>query len=208
MNQDLPPDEAALLEEMKRSWAEQFRFFSNHAKEEREHWVVNEFLTHLGVSSSGTELRSHPQESKVDVEFREALFQVKEITDPNVKRGEEVKTTYRRVMAAQTLQDTVGQGFVYDVPAPASGYELIRDNAIKLAASAIYRDHARNLDLLCYITRTCTSLITAEQQRLHELAAVGWRSVSCLIGEQAIVLYAAADAPLFLRKAASSHNQR
>jgi len=201
MNPSLSPDEATILEEMKRSWSEQFRFFSNAGKEERERWVINEFLTYLGVSFSETELKSHPQESKIDVGFRDALFQVKEITDPNFRRGEEVKTTYKRVMAAKTLQDTVSPGFAYDIPAPTTGYELIKTAAVDLAASAIYRDHVANLDLIFYITRTRTSLISIEEQRLQELPTVGWRSISCLIGSQATVICVAANAPTFLHDA-------
>lgn len=206
MNTSPPPDEAAILSEMKRAWAEQRRFFSNAGKEDREHWAVSEFLLHLKVEFSAPELRSHPQASKVDVEFRAACFQVKEITDPNFRRGDEIKTTYERVMRATTLQDTVGPCFVFDIPPPVSGYSLVRDAAADLATSSTYRDHKANLDLLCYLTRTRTSRITADQLRAPEIAAFGWRSVSCLIGDQASVLYAAADAPAFLRSAADGGN--
>jgi hypothetical protein len=202
MDLPLPPGEAALLDEMKRTWAEQFRFFTNPGKEEREQWVVREFLAGLGVSFLDPELRSHPQASKVDVEFRDAQFQVKEITDPNFRRGDETKAIYRRVMAAQTLQDTVGPGFIYDVPPPANGYELVRDTAAELAASKTYRDHKTSLDLLCYVTRTRTSLISNSHLPIQEVAVSGWRSISCLIGQQSTVLFAAPDAPAFLRAAA------
>src|SRR4249920_3168078 len=93
-------DERALLAEMKRSWSENLRFYSNAGKEERERWVVAEYLTRLPVPFDPNELRSHVQKSKVDVEFRDARFQVKEIPDPNFRRGEEIKTTYHRVMNA------------------------------------------------------------------------------------------------------------
>ena len=202
MNASLPPEETAVLAEMKRAWAEQKHFFSNLGKEARERWVVSEFLVHLKVEFSATELRSHEQASKVDVEFRSACFQVKEVTNPNFRRSAEIKTTYQRVMRATTLQDTVGPGFVYDNPAPVSGYSLVRDIAADLAASPNYRDHKANLDLLCYVTCTCTSPILADQLRVPEIAALGWRTVSCLIGHQASVLYAAADAPAFFRAAA------
>lgn len=187
---------------MKQTWSEQFRFFSNRGKEEREHWVVREFLAGLGVSFLDTELQSHPQASKVDIEFRDALFQVKEIIDPNFRRGDETKAIYRKVMAAKTLQDTVGPGFIYDVPPPASGYDLVRDTSVELSASTTYRDHKASLDLLCYVTRTRTSLISEDRLQVQELAAAGWRSISCLIGQQSTVLFAASDAPAFLRAAA------
>jgi hypothetical protein len=204
MSVPIPPDESALLAEMKRAWAEQFQFFSNKGKEKREHWIAHQFLALLGLSFSDAELRSHPQASKVDVEFREALFQVKEITDPNFRRGDETKATYRRVMAAQTLQDTVGPGFVYDIPPPVSGYELVRDAAVELGESARYRSQKAHLDLLFYVTRTPTSPISSNDLGRRQLAATGWRSVSCLIGQQAVALHAAADAPKFLRAAVSS----
>ncbi len=202
MNLPLPPDEATWLDEMKRAWAEQFRFFTNLGKEEREQWVVREFLAGLGVSFLDTELRSPPQASKVDVEFRDAQFQVKEIADPNFRRGDEIKAIYRRVMAAQTLQDTVGPDFIYDTPPPANGYELVRNIATELAASNTYRDHKISLDLLCYVTRTCTSLISNGHLPIEEIVVSGWRSISCLIGQQSTVLFAAPDAPAFLRAAA------
>lgn len=191
-----------MLTEMKRAWAELRRFFSNTGKEDREHWVVSEFLRCLKMEFSATELRSPPQASQVDVEFRAACFQVKEITDLSIRRNDEINTTHERVMRATTLQDTVGPCFVFDIPPPVSGYSVVRDVAADLATRSTYCDHKASLDLLCYITRTRTSRITADQLRVPEIAAFGWRSVSCLIGDQAYVLYAAADAPAFLRSAA------
>jgi len=192
-------DERTLLEEMKRSWSENLRFYSNAGKEERERWVVAEFLTRLPVPFGPNELRSHVQKSKVDVEFRDARFQVKEIPDPNFRRGDEIKTTYHRVMNAKTLQDTVGPGFVYDVPRVESVYDLVRDTARELACSATYEDHKATLDLLCYVTRTRVSVIGVKEVKPEELSLLGWRSISCLIGNQAVALHAGPGAPTFLQ---------
>lgn len=193
------PTEADLLAEMKRSWSENLRFHSNAGKEERERWVVAEFLNHLPISFDPKELRSHAQHSKVDVEFRDARFQVKEIPDPNFRRGDEIKTTYRRVMNAKTLQDTVGPGFVYDVPPVVSAYDLVRDTARELACSETYKDHKATLDLLCYVTRTRASVIAVQDVIPEELSWLGWRSISCLMGNRAMVLHAGSGAPAFLR---------
>lgn len=191
-------DEDALLDEMKRAWAEHFRFYSNAGKERRERWVVAEFLTQLPVTFTPDELLSHIQSSKVDVEFREAHFQVKEIPDPNFRRGDDIKATYRRVMSAKTLQDTVGQGFTYDVPPLAHGYELVRDKARELASMAVYKDRRSMLDLLFYITRTRASMIERAELRSEDFSSLGWRSVSCLLGKRASVLYVSPVAPSFL----------
>lgn len=199
MNDQPSPSEADLLAEMKSSWAESFHFHSEKGKEERERWVVGEFLNCLSVPFVSNELHSPPQQSKVDVEFRLARFQVKEIPDPNLRRSDENKDMYRRVMEAKTLQDIVGPGFVYDVPPVVSGYDLVRDNARELAFSKTYMDDKATLDLLFYVTRTRASVVRMQDIKLGELASLGWRSVSCLMGSHALVLYTALDAPAFLR---------
>ena len=191
--------EADILAEMKRYWAESLRFYSNPGKEDRERWVVGEFLNFLSVPFSPDELRSDPQRSKVDVEFRQARFQVKEIPDPNFRRSDEIKDTYRRVMEAKTLQDTVGPGFVYDVPPVVSGYDLVLDNARELAFKEKYMDCKASLDLLFYVTRTRASVVETKDVKIEELSSLGWRSVSCLMGNRALVLYATLEAPVFFR---------
>lgn len=193
-------NEVALLDEMKRSSKDEAQFYSNKGKEAREAWVVSEFLRRINLPFEGYELVSQRQESKIDVQFRSANFQIKEIPDPNIRRGDEVKAVYKSVREAKTLQDTFGPGFVYDVPAISSAYQLVREKAAK----AKYDGHKANLDLLCYVTRTRASKISVDEVHLPELTALGWRSISCLIGNQATVLYIAHDAPLFLREAAKN----
>ncbi|CAH1073398.1 conserved hypothetical protein [Candidatus Nitrotoga sp. 1052] len=201
MNDQMSTSEAGILAEMKRYWAESHRFYSNPGKEDRERWVVEEFLNCLSVPFTNDELQSHPQYSKVDIEFRQARFQIKEIPNPNFRRGDEIKDTYRRVMEAKTLQDTVGPGFVYEVPPVVSGYGLVRDNAHKLAFEEKYIDCKANIDLLFYITRTRASIVEMKDVKIEELSPLGWRSVSCLMGSRALVLYATLEAPAFLHTA-------
>lgn len=145
-----------------------------------------------------SELHSPPQHSKVDVKFREARFQVKEIPDPNFRRGDDSKSTYRRVMKARTLQETVEPSFGYDVPPVINGYDLVRDTACDLANRDKYRDTKTSLDLLFYVTRTRASVVQLHEVKPEELSPLGWRSVSCLMGSCALVLYASSDAPTFL----------
>ena len=186
--------ERELLAEMKRAWAEQATFFSNSGKELREQWVVRA----LRVVVADGELSSPPQHGAVDVRFRDAQFQVKEIPDPNIRRGEDVRKTYERVMAADCLADTVGPGFVYEVPEPVSGYKLLRDTA--RALSLKYASQAGTLDLLFYVTRTRVSVVRHEVRR-SDFGGLGWRSVSCLMGGNSVVLHASDAAPSFLRQA-------
>ena len=199
MSSTSPSNEAEFLEEMKRSWASDFHFFSNAGKEERERWVVGEFLNLRAVDFSVEEIHSHEQQSKVDVEFRDARFQIKEIVTPGAQRGAEVKATYRRVMAAKSLQETIGPGFSYDVPPVADTCELIREKAEELATEHRYLEVKKTLDLLFYVTRTGASHLEQGAIGAVNLASLGWRSISCLMGREAVVLFAREDAPDFLR---------
>jgi len=194
--------EEKLLAEMKRNWEDNLQFYSNAGKEARERWVISEFLSCLSIPFTPEELRSHEQKSKIDVEFREGRFQIKEITDPDIRRNAEIKTTYERVMNAKTLQETVGPGFAYDIPSIVSGYDLVKERARDLASSDKYVECKSNLDLLFYVTRTRASIIKPFEINREELSSLGWRSISCLMGRDAMVLYASCQAPIFLREAA------
>lgn len=194
--------EEKLLAEMKRNWEDNFQFYSNAGKEARERWVVSEFLSCLFISFTPEELRSQEQKSKIDVEFREGRFQIKEITDPDIRRNAEIKTTYERVMNAKTLQKTVGPGFACDIPSIVSGYDLVKERARDLALSEKYVECKSNLDLLFYVTRSRASIIKPFEINREELSSLGWRSISCLMGRDAMVLYASCQAPIFLREVA------
>lgn len=191
-----------LLANMKREWAEQLQFFSNSGKAERERWVVNAFLAGLSIPFEASEIASRTQDDAVDVDFREARFQVKEVTTPGEKRQAEIASTFRRVQAAQTLQDTLGPGFVYDTPSIVAGDSLIRSEAGRLATDPRYLPSKHYLDLLLYVTRTFVSMPHA-QSDTQQLSSLGWRSISCLFGDRSIVLFARPQAPEFLRRATS-----
>jgi hypothetical protein len=196
MSKPVPQTEDEILEAMKRSWEADFHFFSNRGKEERERWVVTEFLSRLTIPFSIEELSSDEQSSKVDVIFRDARFQIKEIVVPNRKRGDEIRATYNLVMTANKLAETIGPSFVYDVPPPVNGYELIRERVNGLSAK--YGTDKRTLDLLFYVTRTYASIVKKNEIDAEELSLFGWRSISCLMGNHACVLFAQPDAPSFL----------
>lgn len=53
------------------------------------------------------------------------------------------------------------------------------------------------LDLLFYITRSHSGLGSEDER--YQLAAAGWRSISCLYGSRPLLLAATGDAPAFLQ---------
>jgi Putative endonuclease, protein of unknown function (DUF1780) len=201
---EMPPlnSEEKILADMKRDWAETRLFFSNKGKPLRELWIVEEFLTQLQVLFSPTDLVVLDQHDKVDVSALGASFQIKEIPNPDTRRGAEIAATAERVRGARTLDETIGPGFVYDTPQPANGYDLVYEQAELLAASPKYVGFKARLDLLFYVTRTATSMISAADVQSDAIAALGWRSISCIGAVSACVLYASPGAPEFLRSVA------
>jgi hypothetical protein len=134
----------------------------------------------------------------VDVRFRDANFQIKEIVTSGTMRSLEVKSDYERVKYAIEPKDIVGPQLSYDVPAPAAVYSLVESDAVKLSLQPKYALVKSQIDLLFYVTRINASPVMPAEIQESTLRGLGWRSISCLAGPQAIVLFAAEGAPDFL----------
>ena len=192
----------AILKEMQMALGEERRFMSNAGKEERERWVVREFLRKLEVEFQDTELVSMEQAHFVDVAFRGTRWQVKEIMTPGERRQCEVNEAHDRAMQAKTLQETVGPGFGYDTPAPVAGDELVYEAAVRCSEDPRYQSSKSETDLLFYVTHRGASLPPAWRRDPLTWASLGYRSIACLIKNEAVVLHAVESAPEFLRQAA------
>lgn len=189
-----------ILDHLLRSVWEDVEYFSNAKKEERERWVVSEFLSVLGVEHQEEELQSLEQKDKVDVRFRSALFQVKELPDPDLRRGKMYKDIYNSIKVATSLDEVSLVGGIRDVPPIASMYELVLEKAGQLAKSESYEISKSGLDLLIYVTRTRASLVQLHEIHSEAFSIFGWRSVSCVNSKQAVVLFASPSAPDFIRE--------
>lgn len=186
-------DDEEFIEGERRARREHVRFFSNAAKPERERWVVREFLSNLSISVSEDNLISPKRNDDVDIIFCDANFQVKELTDRVCRRSSEVREDLKRAEAAtraEDLLDTPTGGDIVWVEA----HPRIRDQASNNQYPPRSR---REIDLLFYITRRHAYADPSLQ--LDDLSALGWRSISCLIGKHSYVLVAASHAPSFLR---------
>jgi len=181
------------IEKVRLAREEEVRFFSNAAKPERERWVVQEFLKNLSISVSENDLHSQPQSDNVDVVFRDANFQVKELTEENCKRSFEVREAWKRAKTAGQPIELYEAPFAQDI-VWVDVYPFIQ----------LYATHPRypktsrpKLDLLIYVTRPHAVLDRSRQPK--DFMDLGWRSISCLFGPHSYVLVAANDAPSFVR---------
>lgn len=172
---------------------EEERFFSNAAKPERELWVAREFLSALKGPFDEAELIATPQYSDADVVFRDARFQIKEILDPEILRGAELKARRLRAELATRAEDLIEPEVARDIVL-SNAYLLVLERASTMRYAPAVKS---SLDLLCYVTRTYSGLGSEEERR--QIAGTGWRSVSCLYGSRALVLSTTTNAPWFLR---------
>jgi hypothetical protein len=190
-------DQEDYLDAMRRVRKESLHFFSNEGKAERERWTVKEFLTNLSIPFSESELISPPERSEIDVKFRSANFQVKEIPNPNIRRNAEIREAWLVAKKASKIGDLVVEYPASDIPSTRSGYDLVCEY-IKFLENKYPPNVRKRLDILFYITRFRTALIQLEEINKNDLSLLGWRSISCLMGKHSYVLFAQLGAPLFL----------
>ena len=183
---------------MLKSAEDDFQYFGNANKEIREQDTVKQFLSKLDIQYSDDEIHSLEQNNKADIRFRDAMFQVKELTDPNFRRGKFYKDIRNSIKIATRLDQVCLVGDVQDIPPIISIYELVFEKANELANNENYERFKNQLDLLIYVTRTRASLIQATEINIDAFSAFGWRSISCINYKQAVVFSSSSSAPSFI----------
>lgn len=133
------------------------------------------------------------QYDDVDVKFRDANFQIKEIPNPDCRRSSEVRAAWDRAETAIQPEE------LFDIPNArdiewVDAYPLILQSASDVRYPPTRR---RKLDLLFYVTHEYAFLVQSVQPA--DLSSLGWRSISCLHGPASHVLVSASDAPSFLK---------
>ncbi|MDX8399648.1 MAG: DUF1780 domain-containing protein [Gallionellaceae bacterium] len=137
-----------ILDSLQKSARENLEYFSTQNKEVRERWVVSEFLRIIEVQHYEGELISLEQKNKTDVQFRKANFQVKELTDPDLRRYKMYKDACNSANSANTLAEVSLTTEARDMPPVANMYELVFNKTVELARSKKYEETKRELDLL------------------------------------------------------------
>jgi hypothetical protein len=102
MNMDR--DEAEYLRKLQEHVAETRRLFSNTMKPERERMVCRAFLRCVGIKFCDQEIIASDTEP-VDVVFRSAKFQIRELLGSDRKRGDELKELQEKVQNATSIED-------------------------------------------------------------------------------------------------------
>ncbi|MBA9036768.1 DUF1780 domain-containing protein [Rhizobium leguminosarum] len=174
--------------------------FSNRNKTVRETMVARAFLRCLGVEFSEDELVVGPEEP-VDISFREARFQIREMLGER-KRHLDLRKQLKRFQEAQSIDD-LADPWLDSVPLSLS--DVSRDIAKSLStkASKYGVQACAKLDALVYVNFPGRHLypLTPKLDPIaaEELHRQGWRSVSMVFIPYSCVLVAYEDCPEFLR---------
>jgi len=171
------------------------RYFGNERKAERERDVCRAFLRCVGITFVEQEMIA-PSEEPVDVSFRDARFQVREVLEEGRRRGDEWKCKRDRWHRAQSIDD-VTEPVVSSVPMTFSELvERVTDELGKKAKK--YGGQCSDIDALVYVNLIRHLYPLSSSEDLHNLEEQGWRSVCVLFPPYGVVLFAREAAPHFL----------
>ena len=177
-----------------RSLEKSLSFFSNREKLDREKWTIRRLLRALNVEFAEEELTGGDE--PVDIYFRDARFQEKEILDENRRRTDE----YRKALeVAKAAKEQSELSELYD-PIDISFSEVVQkcfDYAQRLLSESKYGPlECKNIDLLIYFNLMNHLVVPPTENEVKELE---FRSLSVVSNRYCMVLYARKDAPIILR---------
>jgi len=187
------------LDALRAHAAETRRYLTDALKPERERDVCRAFLRCVGIPFVEQEIIA-PSNEPVDVSFREARFQVRELMDVARRRGDEWKEKQNRWNRARSLNDALTRW--RPKPTPMSFAEILGALTSALEGKARrYGDQCTTLDALVYVNLTATRVLdpTTPPGDTCALEAQGWRSVSIVFPPYGIVVVSTANSPAFLR---------
>ena len=190
-------DEAEYLHKLRDQAAETRWIFCNKMKPERERMVCRAFLRCLGIEFDDKEIMTSDTEP-LDVVFRTAKFQIRELMEPDRKRGDEWKEFQQKVENATSVEDVM---VPYSPRRSLSFLELVPELTKALDQKAVkYGLGCRDLDALVYVNLKGRYLdANSVIPDLSKLKGQGWRSVSLLFPPYSVALFAEDSAPEFIQ---------
>ncbi len=190
-------EEKELIQKNIQSLHQSIAFFSNSNKSKREIWIVNEFLTNLGIEFMKDELRPLAEDPP-DVIFRDAKFETKEIQDKSRKRHDSYKQKLEKAKSATRLKDLM----TLYTPKDISLQEIVEKIHNELKEFLYSIDFCKSTDMLFYI-----NLLTYSLSKKHSFTLIEediwkrWRSISMVTNNACCVLWADKNAPDFIKSA-------
>lgn len=188
---NLPPADD-WKEKRRKELAERQEFFGNSRKWDREKWIAERFIRALAIDFQDAELKLAAE--PVDVAFRDARFQTKELPEENRKRGDEIKESLEIAKAANDGADLLE---------PYNPINISFTDVVRLCYAYVdelktkYGPHERkNMDMLIYFNWVNHQIVPpTEVPATH----VAFRSLSVVSNIYCAIAFASEDAPTFLK---------
>ncbi len=186
-------NEGKFINEIIKAREKSVDFFSPKRKKDREVWVVEKFLKNLGIPFNKEEVKYHNEEP-IDITFRSAKFQVKEIQEKGRKRHKEFKDSLRKARCAKKVSDL----FTSSTPQEITLQEIVNLMREKLKLYIIDSAEVKNIDVLFYENIGHWGISSIEYVLPDEWKK--WRSVS-IVGNGGVcfIFCARENAPDFIR---------
>lgn len=171
-------------------------FLSNKMKPERERSVCRALLRTIGIPFQEQELIA-PTDEPADVAFRTARFQIRELLEPDRKRGDDWKRKEKKYSEAKSFDEVMGP---YSPPTSVSFVELVSEIVDALSEKAQkYGTGCNDIDALVYVNLGNRFLApNSNVPNIDKLRSQGWRSVSVVFPPCGVILFAGSAAPDFL----------
>lgn len=182
------------LEDRRNALRESVEYFSCKKKPERERWVCRAFIQNLGLSYNESEVVT-PDDEPPDVVFRDCRFEIKELLDHGRRRHAEYKASLQKALEITDPQELLERFTPQEITPQHIGGRI--HNELE-ALKQRYAPTRRYLDILFYVNLKAHFLKVGAMPPAVQFAPYGWRSVSAIMGRNALVLFAAPDAPIFL----------
>lgn len=186
-----------ILNELKKHATDTRTFLSNKMKPERERSVCRAFLRAIGVSFEESEIIA-PTEEPADVAFRDARFQIRDLLEPDRRRGSDWKEMEKKYENAESLNKLLEP---YSSPTNIELDTLAHQITVALSVKAHkYGRGCSKIDALVYVDLKNRYLPTGCRfPNLDTLISQGWRSASFLFPPYGVVLFANSSAPELLK---------
>jgi Putative endonuclease, protein of unknown function (DUF1780) len=191
--------EQQLLTDWRAEASDTALLFSNQGQARQERTAVAGLLQVLGVPFRYDEIVKRGPEP-VDVWFGDARFQVTEILDSGRRRNLEIRQRAERARDAGRLTELLEPISLSSQPMELDEVlALVRERCKEKAQS--YAGQVGGIDLLVYINLKARHFMPGGSlPTAIDPAFRAWRSVSVIMERVAIVVWAAGDAPAFLRR--------
>lgn len=172
-------------------------YFSSKKKADREYWIVNEFLTNLNIKFDCVEIQKGKTEP-VNVIFRRANFQTKEILDEDSKRHGEYKEALKKLKESPV---SFGASELKAIPRYISIQKIVNLINEKLESYIVDTVLCKQIDMLLYVNLSVFGLSKNIQYIFPERKIwQKWRSVSMVEnGRINFVFWDREDAPDFIK---------